>query len=332
MAKKSRRSTSSKRRGTSRRSSSFTQKSRLFLPWPYIFFLMLCVGVILAGLTFTISADETLIVKAKVPAPALTEPAVITNPLNGQRFTSYPIPVSGTCPLDSYVKLYRNDVFSGTAICTAGGTFSLSSDLFPGANEFKARVFNVTDDEGPQSNTVTVYLDPVPAETGGQPAAVPGSPFVIKTDFKFVGYYIGQTGRWKLEISGGVPPYAINVDWGDGTSSVVIRKKAGEFIIEHKYAKAGPGENSSYVIKITGSDSDDNKAYLEFFVIVNSNNLPEIVANTLPTAKPPGNNQWLWVAWPAYSVIILMITSFYLGEREELLELRKRGALRRRRA
>lgn len=327
MAKKTSRPKSTKRRSRSRPSSAFTQRSRFFIPWPYIFFLMLCVGVLLAGWTFKINADETLIVKARIPAPAITEPAVITNPTNGQRFTTYPIPVSGTCPLNSYIKLYRNDVFSGTAICSSGGTFQLSSDLFPGANEFKARVFNTTDDEGPESNRVTVYLDPVPSGS----APIPLAPLVIKTDFKFVGYYTGQTGRWKLVISGGTPPYAVNVDWGDGTNSIFSRPKAGEIIIQHKYEKAGPGENSSYIIKVTGSDSDDNKAYLEFFVIVNSNNLPELVGDTIPTAKPP-DTRLLWLLWPAYSVIILMITSFYLGEREELMELRKRGALRRRRA
>ncbi|MBA3757488.1 hypothetical protein H0X09_01320 [Candidatus Saccharibacteria bacterium] len=327
MAKKSR---SRKFQG---RSNSFTQKSRFFIPWPYIFFLLLCSGVLLVGWTFKITA-QNIVVSAKVPAAVLTEPAVITNPVNGQRFTSYPIPVSGTCPLNSYVKLYRNDVFSGTAICSASQTFSLSSDLFSGANEFKARVFNTTDDEGPQSNTVTVYLDPVPAEPGAPkpPPSTSSSPLIIKTDFRFVGYYTGQTGRWKLEISGGAPPYAVNVDWGDGTSSIFSRKKSGDLIIQHKYEKAGPGENSSYTVKVTGSDSDDNKAYLEFFVIVNSNNLPELVGDTIPTARPPVDTRLLWLLWPAYIVVILMVVSFYLGEREELLELRKRGALRRRRA
>lgn len=320
MAKKSQSRSSVKRR------PAYTQKSRFFVPWPYIFFLMLCVGVLLAGWTFKTNADETLIVNARVPAPVLTEGAIITNPTNGQRFSAYPIPVSGTCPLNSYIKLYRNDVFSGTAICTSGGTFSLTSDLFPGSNEFLARSFNITDDEGPESNRVTVYLDPVPGATTPL-----NDPLILKTDFKFVGYYTDQTGKWKLEITGGTPPYAINVDWGDGTNSVISKKGPGSFFIQHKYNEPGPGERGTYTVKVTGSDSDDTKAYLEFFVIVNSRNLPEIVADTIPTAKPP-NASWLWIAWPAYLVLLLMVTSFYLGEREELLELKKKGRLRQRRA
>lgn len=320
--------TKSTTRTSKRRSSSaFRRKSRFFIPWPYIFFMLLCVGVLLAGWTLRSAADETLVVKAKVPADPLTEPAIITNPVNGQRFTSYPISVSGTCPLNSYIKLYRNGVFSGTAICSSDKTFQLSSDLFEGANLLQARVFNLTDDEGPESPPVTVYLD----SAAPIPGAIPAAPFVIKTDFKFIGYRIGQTGRWKLEISGGSPPYAINIDWGDGTNDVISRKKAGEFIVEHKYEKTGPGQSGSFLVKITGSDSKDNKAYLEFFIVVNSDNIPEIVANTMPSAGPP-QRHWLWVAWPAYLVLVLMLSSFYLGEREELLELKKRGALRRRRA
>lgn len=325
MARKSKPKASKRHRG-----SAFTRKSRLFIPWPYIFFLMLCIGVLLAGWTIRSSADQTLTVKAKVPAAPLTEPAIIVNPTNGQRFTSYPIPVSGTCPLESYIKLYRNGVFSGTAICKANKTFNLSTDLFPGANLLQARVFNVTDDEGPESSPITVYLDAAPP-AGKSPGSIPAEPFILKTDFKFVGYQVGQTGRWKLEISGGSPLYTINVNWGDGTSDVISRKKPGEFVIEHRYEKPGTGESSSFVVKIMASDSGDNKAYLEFFVLVNSGSLPEIVANTIPAAGPP-QRHWLWLAWPAYGILVLMLASFYLGEREELLELKKRGALKRRRA
>lgn len=325
MAKKQRKKT--KKRPV----SAFNQKSRFYLPWPYIFFLLLCVGVLLAGWTFKTNAAD-IIVKAKVPADPITEPAVITNPVNGQRFTEYPISVSGTCPKDSYIKLYRNDVFSGSALCTAGGSFQLSSDLFLGANRLTARVFNVTDDEGPEGTPVTIYLDPKPAPPGA-PARPPANspPFIIKTEFRFVGYFTGQTGRWRLELGGGTPPYAINADWGDGTNSVISKNRPGEIIIQHKYETPALGPRNSYTVKITGSDSEDNKASLEFFVIVNSKNLPELVADTIPTARPPENN-WLWIAWPAYAVIILMLISYYLGEREELLKLKKKGVIRGQRA
>ncbi|HXY18357.1 MAG TPA: hypothetical protein VEH48_02995, partial [Candidatus Nitrosopolaris sp.] len=74
--------------------------------------MLLCAGVILALWTFRAVADD-IHVTAKVPANPVTGPAVITNPVNGQHFSSIPITISGTCPSDGsggYVKIYRNDV------------------------------------------------------------------------------------------------------------------------------------------------------------------------------------------------------------------------------
>jgi hypothetical protein len=44
-----------------------------------------------------------------------------------------------------------------------------------------------------------------------------------------------------------------------------------------------------------------------------------------PTAEPTGaiktlamkTKSWLWLAWPTYIIIVLMLVSFWLGEREE---------------
>jgi hypothetical protein len=47
---------------------------------------------------------------------------------------------------------------------------------------------------------------------------------------------------------------------------------------------------------------------------------------------PPGphiKSSWLKFIWPAYGVVILMAVSFWLGEREELIDL-KRSRLRHR--
>ena len=60
------------------------------------------------GLTGTISA----------PPPA--EGAVITVPGNGQVFTELPIPVRGLCPDGTLVKIFKNNVFSGSVQCQNG--------------------------------------------------------------------------------------------------------------------------------------------------------------------------------------------------------------------
>ena len=59
-----------------------------------------------------------------MPEAAPTEPATITQPVNGQQFSSSPVTVSGTCPKGTIVEVYKNDIFAGSGVCTSSGTFS----------------------------------------------------------------------------------------------------------------------------------------------------------------------------------------------------------------
>jgi hypothetical protein len=328
-----------------KRRPTMVRPSRFILPWPYIILILLCVGVLLIGWTLQAAADN-LTVSAQLHAPLPASPANITSPADGSHFSSVPITVSGTCPQDSYLKLYRNDLFSGTAICTNSGDFQLQTDLFPGANHLKAQVYNITDDPGPAGNIITVYYD-VPQQPtnplqqsitsngnppkNSQPAtssAQSAQPFEIQSDYNYRGYKVGQDITWQFEISGGKAPYAINVDWGDGTNSVVSQNGAGKYNLSHRYKSVGREAQSSYTIKVSGSDSDGRQTSLQMFLVVNPG-LLGFVANTLPS--PHVSNKWLLVAWPAYAVVFLMAVSFWLGEREELLILKRRGNLRGRR-
>jgi hypothetical protein len=171
----------------------------------------------------------------------------------------------------------------------------------------------------------------IPAVTPSGSTPKPASePLKLKTAFVYKGYYVDQPVEWPIEVSGGVAPYAFNVDWGDGSNSVISRKDAGQFNIEHRYAK--PGDNKgSYTIKVQASDTDGNYAYLQFFVIVNTKTQRDLIGSIYSKPPPSLNNLrgLLWVAWPAYVTIFLLVISFKLGERQELLILRQHGRLRR---
>jgi hypothetical protein len=339
-----RKSSRAGRRPSSSKKPALKRSNRLFLPWPLVSFLLLTVGVLLVGWTFQAAADD-IHVTAKVSAPLPSGPAVITSPGDGSRFTSVPITVSGTCPTDTYIKIFRNNFFSGTAMCTTDGNFTLDIDLFPGQNKLEAKVFNLTDDEGPASVPVTVFYD-VPQQPTNTPsgAGVPPRnpsgtsdtlsasqkpPFTIRTDFAYRGYKVGQSIEWIFELSGGVPPYALNVDWGDGTNSVISQKIAGKVSINHRYKKVGNGTKGSYKVKDTGSDSEGRQTFLQLFLIVVPSGVPGFVSNTLP-AGPHISSSWLKLIWPAYLVVILMAISFWLGEHEVLIMLKHRRNLRRR--
>lgn len=144
--------------------------------YPTLAMLLLVVGVLLGGMTRVTNADSVYgsgsgqyVVMASVPGPAPTTAAVITAPLNGSHVTSTPITVTGTCPNDSYITLNRNGLFSGVALCSAAGSWSIETALFSGRNDLVAKVFNLTDIAGPMLGAVTVYYDPptIPVNSPG---------------------------------------------------------------------------------------------------------------------------------------------------------------------
>lgn len=322
-----------KKRASSRKSNS--RRRRSVLAYPFIIFTLLCAGVYLINWTLKANGDDVF-VTAKVHGPLVTDPAVILKPNNGQHFKKIPIIISGTCPANAaYIEIFRNNFMSGTALCDGSSNFSLTTDLFPGLNDLTAHSFNITDDEGPVSSTVTVYYDapkPKPAPQtsqngAGGPAA---SPLALTTSFIYKGYYVGQKVSWPLRLSGGTAPYAVSVDWGDGSNDLISRSAAGDFNIEHVYTTPG-GFKNSYTITAKASDNSGQTASLQFFVIVNVNKDMGLAGDIFGKSPPTLNDNyhWLWAAWPAYIFILLMGLSYILGEREELIILRKNGLIRR---
>lgn len=303
--------------------------------YPLAVFLLLCVGIYLVAWTLRTNADS-VVVSAVLHGPAVTQPAVINTPTSGTHFTSIPIDVSGTCPANAaYVEIYRNNLMGGTAICDGNGNFNLQTDLFADENSLVAHVFNVTDDQGPDSSAVTVYYDvpqpppnssPAPGQTTNPPVNLP----ILKTAFVYKGYYVGQKVEWPMEIDGGTAPYAVNINWGDNKNDLYSRPKAGQFTISHTYDQMG-GYKGSYTIKVQLADAGGQKAYTQFFIIVNTPNNSGLAGSIF--SKPPPSLgspvKWLLLAWPAYVLVVLMVISYWLGEHEEMIVLKKRGLLRR---
>ena len=280
-------------------------------------FIVLCAGAVLFSATLQVRAAEVA-VNGRVPGDPPTEPAVITTPVTETTFTDIPISVEGTCPPLTIVRLYRNDFFAGSALCGVDNKFSLNIDLFPGANELKARVFNYGETEGPVSEFVLAYYN---SSTTSPPPTAPivpsdSSPYtglLLKTETAYKGYKLGDTVHWKLEITGGSPPYAISVDWGDGKSSLLSRDVPGLFEITHVYEKTG-GYRGGYPIVLKSSDINGLQAYLQLVVIVTN---PVAKASVTPgagTTHIPFSNA-MRNAWSLYGIALLMTVSFWLGER-----------------
>ena len=292
---------------------------------PISLFGLLCVGVLLANITWH-SLAATIHTTAKVQAPALTDPAVITSPADGTTVSSAPITVSGTCPADSYVKLFRNNLFSGVATCDSG-TFSIQTDLFVGVNKLEAQDYNVTDDPGPAGTPIFVTYTPPSPPPGTTPTPQPGgsnsgheaagNPLLLNATYKYQVFQVGAEVRWDVGISGGVAPYVVLVDWGDGTAKTQLRPGSEQtFVIRPSYSKAG-----HYIIKVSARDSKESRAMLQLVTIIRGSPLPVASGTSTGGAGPSFIQKWLWLIGPAYGVVLLMAVSFLLGEWQEYRRL-----------
>lgn len=239
------------------------------------------------------------------PPPAIG--ATISLPVNGSTFTATPITVSGICPSGLLVKFFSNNIFVGSVQCT-NGSFSIQIDLFSGENDLIARVYDALDQAGPDSNTVKVtFVD-------GQFAQF-GSHVSITSNFAKLGADPGSVLSWPLILSGGAGPYALSVDWGDGTSPGVISQPfAGTLNVTHVYKTAGV-----YKVIVRASDANGTTAFLQLVGVANGkvtqgNNGSNTGLTTVKTKV-------IW--WPFAVLLPLIIAAFWLGTRYELLALHR---------
>lgn len=289
------------------------------------------VGVLLLATTLQVKA-ATVTVTAIANGPAPVNAAVILSPVQDSRFTDSSIPVSGTCEPGYYIKLFRNNIFSGVTLCTAGGTFSITTDLFAGRNDLVARTFNVADDEGPPSDTVTVYYD-LPTEpgepgsptdpgggTGYQPGGRPDpqTPFYLQTEYFFKAAYTGQKISWDFKILGGNGPFTVYATWGDGYSDMIRDVNQNTFTVEHIYNTLKE-QREYYSVTIRVLDAGGHNASLQLIAIMND---PNVISGALvrPNDPSPLNpSSWfsgvLKLIWSVYGIVFLMAVCFWLGER-----------------
>lgn len=271
-------------------------------------FLLMLTAVVLTAAGQAAKAEELAVV-ATVPEAPPSQAAVIVTPRNNDRFRDLPITVSGNCPAGTLVKIYNNGVFVGATFCNGARSFALQIDLFIGQNDLVARVFNTNEQPGPDSATVSVFYD------------LPGSialrevPLLIRSDNLYKGFWVGQELEWTAEIVGGTPPYAVDWDWGDGRSELYSRKEEGKFTVRHIYTSPGKGYKNTYELTVKATDSAGSKAFLQLVTIVN----PED-GQSAPTFGGRLN-----LAWPLLVLGVLMVVSFYIGERWEKHRLKRKN-------
>ena len=277
--------------------------------------LLLVVGVVLLSATVTAATPYTgpevssVSLTGTMPAPAPTVAATINAPTQNQHFATSPISVSGTCPKDTLVEIYKNDIFAGSSPCDDNGRYVLDVDLLLGQNILIARVYDSLNQPGPDSKPVTVFYDALPTQSAGiTPLNFGGSQLLLNTSAVYRGVFPGRPLSIPITILGGTPPYALNVQWGDNKNNVIPRADNITFNVEHTYQKPG-----TFQISLQATDSQGRVAFLVVAAIVNGQPSVTPVASTTP--KTPLNK--FLVLWPLYTAAVTIVTSFWLGERRE---------------
>jgi hypothetical protein len=433
---------------------------------PVNIFAMLCVGILLA--TFTLNAfADSITVTAVVPAPPLTQAAVITDPTDGTQTSTQDITITGTCPDNSYINMTDNGIFVGTSTCFSGA-FSIALDLYVGTNQLLPQDYNITNSAGPASDPITITYTPssapspgstgttsstqpqsaasaqapvlpVIARNGPAPIATPvqlevtqvdlsipyisqsitpvvsfqptltgtappysyvvviihsdfytcstyansqgywscsvpsdlpsaihtvnvsaktpqgsdltypsftikvisanppkvsaPSPFRITSSYSYSVETVGQQVSYNIHMTGGNPPYAYTVLWGDGKNSTIIRQNNDDFTINHTYGWIN-ASLASKTIKVQAIDASGQSSTLQLSAEIRNPAFHSTVANITKSSGLWGlfshARPWLWLLWPGYIIVILLVFSFWLGEREQLTNVigKKTGKLK----
>lgn len=247
-------------------------------------------------------SDGAIGLSGTIPADPPKVGATISFPRTGQTFTEVPIDVTGICPQGLLVKLFKNEVFAGSTQCQ-NGSFTITTDLFSGRNVLVARVYDELDQAGPDSNEVTVTYNDRLGISGAH------RQILITTNFAKRGANPGEELRWPIAISGGRGPYALSVDWGDGTVDLISRPAAGALTIAHKYAKPGV-----YRVIIKASDREKNSGFLQVVAVANG---PLTSENAQDPAEGESRIIIQTPIWPLIVLMVLVVLAFLVGQRAE---------------
>ena len=278
--------------------------------YPLLAFSLVVVALTLGALSLAATADATSFqtasnysVSATVPSKPPASPGVITDPLGGNHYSYGSITVVGSCPSDTLVKIFRNNIFGGAVFCDLQGTFSLPVSLFRGRDDLTVGVYNAVNAAGPASKITTVYYDG-PAGVGRA-----ANQLTINSSNTYVGICAGGTLGWPIEIIGGTPPYMVSVDWGDGSSDTLSKADSGSLTLNHTYTKAGVGARGSYNIIAKVTDAAGNQSGVHLTTIVGDDK-----TRTGPVIL--SDSSGLALAWPLLAVTSPLVFSFAMIKRK----------------
>lgn len=304
--------------------------------------ILMVVGFFLfisGNVTSAETVGGTVSIGVIVPGPAPTIGAIITSPKNGAKLTDKnTITVKGTCLKELFVVIQNNNILAGSTMCANDGTFELQIQLQAGTNVLTALNYDNLNQPGPVTPSVTVYVTQKTNPTDKKvdtvsiapvlpinPSIIPG----VSTDFSNCNDYLpGEMSAGgdphvavvcvprlfgpKIQqvlgvlVWGGAPPYAINVDWGDGSESTLLMITTPGYKKE-SFSYAFPG---IYKITFRLKDANEKEAIVQTAVQVSGETKTPLMSVT----DDIFGGTWFRTPVPLYIMAVAMTLGFWGGD------------------
>lgn len=241
-------------------------------------------------------------------------PAKITSPSSGSRYKQSQLEVQGNCLENAFVEIYRRNIYAGTAMCSTAGRFVIIITLLSGANELIAKTRDSLNQYGPNSDSITVYLDGTAKKSvSAANRQAPADPLLLTTTAIQKGFKLNEEATIEYEISGDRLPYIVSIDWGDGSPpGLYTHQSSGKFTASHTMKKAG-----QIVIHISALGASGEQAVLQTILVVEGEGsyaapISPACTDCIVSTEIASLIDKLWLP---LLIATLMTVSFWLGEK-----------------
>ncbi|HPW48040.1 MAG TPA: hypothetical protein PLJ97_01745 [Candidatus Saccharibacteria bacterium] len=314
--------------------------SHCFTSYRALWLVMTFFGVLLILVQRSTIADS-FVVTAKIPAPMPSKPPVITvvnnktAPPHGElKIVETPnVVISGNCPVivpSIMVGIFRDNQLISSGGCSTNGEFNVATNLVRGENVLIPKIITITGDIGPAGDPLklTLVLGISTASTTNTSSGEVRSAninsfattkFAVFSDSPFITYGLNKQLTWQLTIAGGVAPYKVSVNWGDGQKSTYFYKTNGVKKLHYTY-----GLSKTYLVKLTATDKQGEVVSFSVAAVTLENN-----------SHSPGvfgvvgerDEEYFLIDWQhlvtIYIVILVAILAFWLGSKKEKMAYAK---------
>lgn len=147
-----------------------------------------------------------------------------------------------------------------------------------------------------------------------------GGKVSLTSNYARLGANPGATLVWPIILSGGIGPYALSVDWGDGKPLTLKSFQfAGNIDIDHIYDSAG-----IYRIIVKVTDAKGSIGFLQLIGVANGQVKPSGASAKDDSTAATTVIKTKYSIVPSLVAIPLIMSTFWLGRKYELQRLRRR--------